>query len=308
MKKIFPVLAFFPLILLFLTGAIGTVADTEPAEEAQRVEVYPQLGQSNVKSLAFSPDGKYLASGAHDNSIKLWDVETGREIITLLGHSSTVSSLSVTFSPDGKIIASGSTDKTIKLWDAATGRAIRTLSGHSDMVNFLAFSPDGAFLLSNSRNTIKLWNTQTWQEVRTFRGHSSDVLCAAFSSDGKTVISGSYDKTIKFWDAATGQVLRTSSGISASCGAFSPDGKTFASISSKYAPETASWWIGELTFWDAETGKEIRTVSAHSHRVNVVTYSPDGKIIATGGRDKTIRLWDAATGSEIRSLTDGQRQ
>ncbi|MGB8686247.1 MAG: CHAT domain-containing protein, partial [Microcoleus sp.] len=144
----------------------------------------------SVSSVSFSTDGKTLASGSYDKTIKLWDVTTGKAIRTLLGHSDVVSSVS--FSTDGKTLASGSGDKTIKLWDVTTGKAIRTLQGHSKMVQDVSFSPDGKTLASGSYdNTIKLWDVATGKEIRTLKGHSNQVLSVSFSPDGKTLASGS---------------------------------------------------------------------------------------------------------------------
>jgi WD40 repeat protein len=128
---------FFVLLAAMLYGQEGEVA------------VFPQLGHSDwVSSVAFSPDGKRIVSGSDDHTVKLWDVETGKEIRSFSGHSSDVSS--VAFSPDGKRVLSGSFDKTVKLWDAETGREIRTFSGHSYNVTFVAFNSDGKRILSGS--------------------------------------------------------------------------------------------------------------------------------------------------------------
>ena len=116
-----------------------------------------------VSSVAYSPDGKTLASGSSDNTIKLWDVKTGKEQATLEGHTDAV--FSVAYSPDGKTLASGSVDKTIKLWDVATGKEQATLKGHTEAVISVAYSPDGKTLASGSRDkTIKLWDVKTGKE------------------------------------------------------------------------------------------------------------------------------------------------
>jgi energy-coupling factor transporter ATP-binding protein EcfA2 len=144
--------------------------------ERNRLETH----SSWVRSVSFSPDGKTLASGSWDNTIKLWDITTGKEIRTLQGHSSSV--LSVSFSPAGKTLASDSGDNTIKLWDFTTGREIHTLQGHS-----------------RSDNTIKFWDFITGREI-TFQEHSSEVSSVSFSPDGKTLASGSWDNTVILWD------------------------------------------------------------------------------------------------------------
>ncbi|MGH9883231.1 MAG: caspase family protein, partial [Pyrinomonadaceae bacterium] len=160
-----------------------------------------------------SGDGKMLASGSFDKTIKLWEVATGRELRTLTGHSESVTS--VAFSSDGKTLASGSFDKTIKLWEVATGRELSTLTGHSGEVSSVAFSGDGKTLASGSGDrTIKLWEVTTGRELRTLTGHSYWVNSVAFSADGKMLASGSFDKTIKLWEVATGRELGTLSGHS----------------------------------------------------------------------------------------------
>ncbi len=172
-------------------------------------QIHTLQGHSNsVNSLAFSPDGKTLASGTGDKTIKLWDVGMGREIYTLQGHSDSVHS--VAFSPDGKILASGSHDKTIKLWNVITGGQIRTIEAHRNSVCSVAFSPDGKILASGSGDkTIKLWDVTTGRKIGTIQAHSSWVRSVTFSPDGKTLISESDDKTIKHWDVTTGRQIRT---------------------------------------------------------------------------------------------------
>ncbi|MCA2681312.1 MAG: hypothetical protein IM482_17470, partial [Microcystis sp. M043S2] len=163
---------------------------------------------NSVLSVNFSPDGKTLVSGSDDKTIKLWNVETGKEIRTLYGHDNSVTS--VNFSPDGKTLVSGSDDNTIKLWNVETGQEIRTLYGHDSYVSSVNFSPDGKTLVSGSYDkTIKLWDVETGQEIRTLYGHDNFVYSVNFSPDGKTLVSGSNDKTIKLWNVETGQEIRT---------------------------------------------------------------------------------------------------
>ncbi|MBW4595274.1 MAG: PD40 domain-containing protein [Brasilonema angustatum HA4187-MV1] len=244
--------------------------------------------KDKVGSIAWSPNGKMLASGSYDGTIKLWN-QDGKELKTL-NHGSAV--LSVGFSPDGKMLASAGGDGTIKLWRTVDGKELKTLTGHGDVVRSVNFSPNGKMLASGSDDgTIQLWNFES-KELRTLK-HSSAVLCVSFSPDGKMLASAGGDGTIKLWSTVDGKELKTLTGHTneVESVSFSPDGKMLASGS---ADKT-------VKLWRTADGKELKTFTQHSDSVRSVVWSPDGKMLTSASIDKTVILW-SLEGKILRTI------
>jgi WD40 repeat protein/transcriptional regulator with XRE-family HTH domain len=247
----------------------------------------------SVTSVAFSPDGRFVAGSCYGKEVRVWDVTSGQQLLECQGHQGVV--WAVAFSPDGKFLASGSLDQTVKLWEVATGKCLGTLEGHTNWVWTVAFSPDGKFLVSGSLDqTIKLWEVATGTCIKTMQGHTNAVWAVAFSPDGKLLASGSSDHTIKLWDVNGGECLRTLPDhndwvVSL---AFSPDGKLLASGSNDRT----------VKLWEVESGTCLKTLQGHTSTTYTVAFSPDGHLLASGSLDQNIKLWDVAGGNCLRTL------
>jgi WD40 repeat protein len=267
--------------------------------------------EESVMSVAYSPDGRWIASGSDDRSIRVWDADTGAEQRVIRGHERSVKG--VAYSPDGRRVVSGSDDKTVRVWDAATGAELLVLRGHGSWVWSVAFSPDGQRIASGSwDHTVRVWDAATGAEMCVLRGHEGRVTSVSYSPDGRRIASGAWDNTVRLWDAETGAELCILHGHQhhVNSVAFSRDGRRIASGSSDRA----------IRVWDAETGAELRVLGRQKGAVCSVAFSPDGRRIASGAWDNTVRLWDADGGAELHVLrghelqvgsvtysTDGQR-
>ncbi|MGW3059198.1 WD40 repeat domain-containing serine/threonine protein kinase [Streptomyces goshikiensis] len=248
-----------------------------------------------INSLAFSPDGKTLASASDDSTVRLWDVAAHAHLATLTGHTDMV--FSVAFSPDGKTLATASADTTVRLWDAATRKPVATLIGHTARARAVAFDPTGTTLASGGQDgMVLLWNLSAGTRSSSLGVPGGMVHAVTFSSDGKTLVaSAGSGPAARRWDMRSmkGTDIATNGGDTESV-SLSPDGKTLA-VSGPY--DTAS-------LWNLASGTLTGTLArVHTDSVTMVSFSPDGKTLATASYDRTIRLWDTASRERTATLT-----
>jgi WD40 repeat protein len=242
---------------------------------------------TTIFAVAFSPNGKILATGDANGEIRLWQIDDGQQILICKGHTGFVRS--VGFSPDGQILASGSVDKTIKLWRVSDGKCIQTLQGHSDRVESIAYSRDGQLVVSGSVDqSLRIWSVHDGKCLQVLQGHTHEIWSVAFSPDRQTVASGSYDQTARLWSVSDGQCLQVLQGHTDKLRsvAFSPDGKILASGS----------YDTTVRLWSVNDGKCLQVLQGHTDRVLSVRFSPDSQTVASGSYDKTVRLWSVSDG------------
>jgi len=261
-----------------------------------------------VIELVLTRDERRIISSSHDSTIRVWDLNTGKELKRLIGHTDSVQAIRLT--PDERFIVSGAgtelgtwSDNSIRVWEIETEQNILTLSGnekrsdffilshdenyHEEPIGGLAISPNGEYIVSASWDqTIKIWRIQDGALMRTLIGHTQGLNTVCMTSDGKLIISGASDGTIKIWDFHTGQEIRTIDaygfGYVLSIALF-PDEKRLVSASDR----------GGVKIWDLQTGQELRSLEWYESKVRCFAISPDGRYIAFGSSDNVICIWDS---------------
>ena len=261
----------FGTVCVCILGCLAALAVPNPATADDKtpmpafVRATCKGHTAEVAGVAFSPDGKQLATASLDRSVRLWESTDGKPVRTLTGHQDLV--LAVAYRGDGKQLASGSSDKTARIWDTATGKELFVLK-HPNLVDAVAFNPAGDQLATAGHDgVLRFWDVAKGTQVREIKAHTTAnltaIYCLAWSKDGKQIATGGLDQSVKLWDATGAKLVR----------------------------EFKAFKVKEF-----EQG--------HRESVWAVTLSPDGKHLASAGSDRMVKIWTIADGKLVRDLTD----
>ncbi|MBE2221012.1 MAG: NACHT domain-containing protein [Anaerolineae bacterium] len=255
---------------------------------------FDELGEVvGINALTFSPDDSLIAAANNDNTVRVWERETGKLVETLAGHTATVTD--VGFNPAGDVIVSGSADGTAKFWRVDSGQAIDTLTGHTGGILSLAYSPDGQQLATTGQDGVaRLWHAEPEFDQLILTDHKGPVRRVTFSPDGTLAATASGDKTVRVWDAATGDSVHVFSDHNqiVNDAAISPDNAWLASASDDR----------DVRLWNMETGQIRLPLLIHPAAVNSVVYNKDGSQVLSSSDDGIVRLWDVATSDVVQQF------
>jgi WD40 repeat protein len=311
-------------------GKKAPAKDDVPAGEIHRFEGHTK----GVNSVACSADGHRALSASDDGTLRLWDVDSGKELLKIQANAKGVRWAAL--SADGRRALSIGGDPDVRLWDLETGKEVRRFKDVGEGEHAVVFSPDGRRALSgNYYGLVRLWDLETGEAIRSFKGHSNAINGLAFTPDGKRVLSCSHDLTVRLWDAETGKELRQFSGHTGyvHCLAVSTDGRKVLSGSGGRLGQEPDLFFNDpprpkmitdrdtdLRLWDLDNGKEVRKYAGHRIYVNSMAFSPDGRralssnggaligfeggtiMGAFGGGDNLLHLWDVDGGKELQSF------
>ncbi|MEM8614069.1 MAG: protein kinase [Cyanobacteria bacterium P01_H01_bin.105] len=249
-----------------------------------------------VSAVVFNPKFMVLASGGLDDTVNLWDIQTGQLITSLTGHSRGINGLA--FSPRGQVLASCSDDDTIRLWNTTgTGNLLRVLKGHHHDVTSVAIGRRGSFLISGSEDrTVGVWSLEQGKLVKALSGNAGMIRCVDITPDEELVVSGGFDSKIRLWQVGTGEVFRVLSGHLNAVNdvTISTDGRLIASAGKDRC----------IKLWSLRSGNLIHTLKGHTREVNSVAIAPNQRTVVSAGGDSSIKIWDTKTGELVETFSE----
>ena len=239
-----------------------------------------------------TPDGRRLVSASNDQTLTVWDLESGRALANLQGHADWVTTCAVT--PDGRRVVSASSDKMLKVWDLESARAVATLQGHDDWVTACAVLPNERVVSASKDETLKVWDLEDGRTLATLKGHDASVTACAVTPDGRRMVSASEDQTLIVWDLESWRALATLQahvGSVLAC-AMTLDGRRVVSASSDRT----------LKVWDIDNARVVATLQGHADWVRACAITPDGRLVVSASYDKTLKVWDIDSGRALATL------
>jgi WD40 repeat protein/energy-coupling factor transporter ATP-binding protein EcfA2 len=290
-----------------ITYALDQTASAEAEDALHRALQASQLQMTlaghdgPVTAVTFSPDGRFIATGSSDTSVRLWDAATGQTLFTLQDHERAVND--VAFSPDGSRLVSAGEDGRLVVWNTETGARLVSRSGDNGPIRAIAFSPDGAQLAAaNDDATLRIWQTDGWVSLYLSFGHDDALTDVAYTGDGRLLATSGRDGRIIFWNAVNGLSVSAiepstfqDAPLVINAITFSPDDQQLATANSN----------GTARIWDMTQGSWRDTFAGHASPVNAIAYHPDGQTLITASADGTAKVWRIDSGQVIDSLPGG---